>query len=262
MPKSKIKKKGCRSREKVVKPQAQTACQKAKSRKRDAGAWEKPTIPKRKRHAKKQNQEKGMPEPGKSRQAPSTNGMPKSKIKKKGCRGRGKVGKPQKHKRHAKKQNQEKGMPEPRKSRQASSAYGLPKSKIKKKGCRSRGKVVNPQAQTACQKAKSRKKDAETGEKPANLNHKRHAKKQNQEKRMPEPGESRQAPSINGMPKRKIKKKGCRSRKKAGTPQAQTACKKAKSRKRDAGTGEKSSSPKHKRHVKINKIINNMLRYK
>ena len=174
MPKSKIKKKGCRSREKADKPQAQTACQKAKSRKRDAGIGKKPANPKHKRHAKKQNQEKGMPESVKSRQTPSTNGMPKSKIEKKGCRGR--------------------------------------------------EKVVTPQAQTACQKAKSRKRDAGTGEKPANLKHKRHAKKQNQEKRMPEPGKSRQAPITNGMLKSKIKKKGCRNREKVGKPQAHTAC--------------------------------------
>ena len=92
-------------------------------------------------------------------------------------------------------------MPEPEKSRQAPSTKGMPKSKIKKKGCRNRGKAVTPQAQKACQKAKSRKKDAETGEKPANLKHKRHAKKKNQEKGMPEPGKSRQAPSTNGMSK-------------------------------------------------------------
>ena len=79
---------------------------------------------------------------------------------------------------------------------------------------------------------------------------------------MPKPVKSRQAPSTNGMPKSKIEKKGCRNREKADNPQAQTACQKAKSRKRDAGTGKKPSTPKHKRHVKINKIINNMLRYK
>ena len=66
MQKSKIEKKGCRNREKAVNPQAQTACKKAKSRKKDAGAGEKPSPPKHKRHAKKQNREKGMPEPGKS----------------------------------------------------------------------------------------------------------------------------------------------------------------------------------------------------
>ena len=189
-----------------------------------------------------------MPGPRKSRQAPITNGMPKSKIEKKGCRNREKAVNSQsqtacqkaksrkkdagaekkssnpKHKRHAKKQNQEKRMPELRKSRQTPSANGMPKSKIKKKGCRSRKKASKPQAQTACQKAKSRKKDAGTGEKPTILKHKRHAKKQNQEKRMPEPGKSRQSPGTNGMPKSKIKKKGCRSRKKAVKPQAQTAC--------------------------------------
>jgi len=95
MPKSKIEKKGCRNREKAVKPQAQTACQKAKSRKKDAGTGKKPTTPKHKWHAKKQNREKRMPEPVKSRQTPGTNGMLKSKIKKKGCRNREKVGKPQ-----------------------------------------------------------------------------------------------------------------------------------------------------------------------
>ena len=130
-----------------------------------------------------------MPEPGKSRQTSSTNGMPKSKIKKKGCRNRKKPTSP-KRKWHAKKQNREKGMPEPGESRQASSINGMLKSKIKKKGCRNRGKAVNPQAQTACQKAKSRKKDARTGKRPSNLKRKRHAKKQNQEKRMPEPGKS------------------------------------------------------------------------
>ena len=100
----------------------------------------------------------------------------------------------------------------------------MPKSKIEKKGCRGREKVGKPQAQTACQEAKSRKKDAGTGEKPSNLKHKRHAKKQNQEKGMPEPGKSRQAPSTNGMLKSKIKKKGCRNRGKAVKPQTQTAC--------------------------------------
>ena len=91
------------------------------SRKMDAGAGKKSTTPKPKRHAKKQNQEKRMPEPGKSRPSP-------------------------KHKRHAKKQNQEKGMPEPVKSRQTPSTNGMPKSKIEKKGCQSREKASNPQA--------------------------------------------------------------------------------------------------------------------
>jgi len=73
-------------------------------------------------------------------------------------------------------------------------------------------------------KQNRRKKDARTGKRPSNLKRKRHAKKQNQEKRMPELRKSRQAPSTNGMPKSKIKKKGCRGRKKAIKPQAQTAC--------------------------------------
>ena len=128
-------------------------------------------------------------------------------------------------------------MPELRKSRQTPSTNGMPKSKIKKKGCRNREKSSPPK-------------------------HKRHAKKQNQEKRMPEPGKSRQTSSANGMPKSKIKKKGCRNWGKAVNPQAQTACQKAKLKKRDARAGKKSSTPKHKRHAKINKIINNMLRYK
>ena len=189
-----------------------------------------------------------MPGPRKSRHTPSTNGMPKSKIEKKGCRNRGKAGKPQaqtacqkaksrkkdagtgekpsspNHKRHAKKQNQEKRMPEPGKSRQAPSTNGMLKRKIEKKRCRNRGKADKPQTQTACQKSKLRKKDAGTGEKPTILKHKRHAKKQNREKGMPEPGKSRQAPSANGMPKSKIKKKGCRGREKAVKPQLQTAC--------------------------------------
>ena len=100
----------------------------------------------------------------------------------------------------------------------------MPKSKIKKKGCRNRGKAGKPQAQTACQKAKSRKRDAGTGEKPTILKHKRHAKKQNRRKGMPEPGKGRQTSSTNGMPKSKIKKKGCWNREKAVKPQAQTAC--------------------------------------
>ena len=128
-------------------------------------------------------------------------------------------------------------MPEPGKSRHPPSTNGMQKSKIEKKGCRSREKAVNPQEQTACKKAKSRKKDAGTGKKLASLKHKRHAKKQ-------------------------IEKKGCRNREKASKSQVQTACKKAKSRKRDAEAGEKPTTPKYKRHVKINKILNNILRYK
>ena len=45
MQKSKIEKKGCRSRGKAVNPQAQTACKKTKSRKRDAGTGKKPSNP-------------------------------------------------------------------------------------------------------------------------------------------------------------------------------------------------------------------------
>ena len=46
------------------------ACKKAKSRKKDAGTGKKLASLKYKRHAKKQNREKGMPKPGKSRQPP------------------------------------------------------------------------------------------------------------------------------------------------------------------------------------------------
>ncbi len=146
--------------------------------------------------------------------------MPKSKIKKKGCRSREKVGKPQAQTACQKAKSRKRDAGAGGKSASPKSTNGMPKSKIKKKGCRSREKAVKPQAHTACQKAKSRKKDAGAGGKSSTLKHKRHAKKQNQEKRMPKPGKSRQTSITNGMPKSKTKKKGCRNRGKADKPQA------------------------------------------
>ena len=121
--------------------------------------------------------------------------MLKSKIEKKGCQNWGKAVNPK-------------------------AQTACQKAKSRKKDAGTGGKAVNPQAQTACQKAKSRKKDAGAEKKSSHPKHKRHAKKQNREKGMPEPGKSHHTTSTNGMQKSKIEKKGCRSREKADTHQA------------------------------------------